>query len=117
MLRDVEMQDMSAIVADDKEAVEDAERDRGHCEEVHSRNRFSVILKKCAPTLGWPGISGRPLHPARDGSLGDVKAQHEEFRHVCEEHPRLGSPPPCGRSTPELPSTIFSYRPVFSASR
>jgi hypothetical protein len=29
MLRDVEMQDAPAIVADDKEAVEDAEGDRG----------------------------------------------------------------------------------------
>lgn len=98
MLGDVEMQNTPAIVADDKETVEDAERDRGHCEEVHRRNRFPVILKKCAPTLGWPGISGRPLHPARDGSLGDVKAQHEEFamyarstlgwvlRHHAEDH-------------------------------
>src|SRR5215831_19565175 len=40
MLRDVEMQDTPAIVADDKEAVEDAEADRGHGEEVHGRNRF-----------------------------------------------------------------------------
>jgi len=79
MLGDVEMQDKPAIVADDKETVEDAERDRGHCEEVHRRNRFPVILEKCAPTLGWPGSSGRALHPARDGSLGDVKAQHEEL--------------------------------------
>src|ERR1700730_2559859 len=79
MLRDVETQDKQAGVADDKETVEDAERDRGHGEEVHRCNRFPVILKKCAPTLGWPGISGRALHPARDGSLGDVKAQHEEL--------------------------------------
>ena len=79
MLRDVEMQDTPAIVADNKETVEDAERDRGHGEEVHRRNRFPVMLKKRAPTLGWPGISRRPLHPAGDGSLGDVKAQHEKL--------------------------------------
>jgi len=58
MLRDVEMQDTPAMVADDKETVEDAERDRGHGEEVHRRNRFPVILKKRAPTFGWPGILG-----------------------------------------------------------
>ena len=74
MLRDVEMQNTPAIVADDKETVEDTERGRGHSEEVHHGNRFPVILKKCAPTLGWPGFSGRPLHPARDGSLGDVQS-------------------------------------------
>src|SRR5216683_1140859 len=79
MLRDVEMQDTPAIVADDKETVEDAERDRGHGEEVHRRNRFPVILKKRAPTFGWPGIPRRPLHPPGDGSLGDVKAQHEKL--------------------------------------
>ena len=40
MLGDVEMQDPPAIVADDKEAVEDAEGDRGHGEKIHGRNRF-----------------------------------------------------------------------------
>src|SRR5258708_36126693 len=117
MLRDVEMQDTPAIVADDKETVEDAERDRGHGEEVHRRNRFPVILKKRAPTFGWPGIPRRPLHPAGDGSFGDVKAQHEKLAVNARKHPRLGSPPPCGRSTSELPSTVSSYRPVFSPSR
>ena len=34
MLRDVEVQDTPALVADDKEAVEDTEGDRGHGEEA-----------------------------------------------------------------------------------
>lgn len=38
-----------------------------------------VIRKKGAPALGRLGIFRRPLHPAGDGSLGDVKAQHEQF--------------------------------------
>jgi hypothetical protein len=42
MLRDVEMPDTPAIVSDDKETVEDGERDRGHGKEVHRRNRFPV---------------------------------------------------------------------------
>src|SRR5690348_9424297 len=54
MLGDVEMQDLPAIVADDKEAVEDAEGDRGHGEEVHGRNRFPVIRKK--PRQRWVGF-------------------------------------------------------------
>jgi hypothetical protein len=73
MLREVEMQDTPAIMADDKEAVEDAEGDRGHGEEVHGRNRFPVIRKKGAPALGWLRISRCPLHPAGDGSLGASK--------------------------------------------
>src|SRR5437762_687627 len=57
MLGDVEVQDTPAIMADDKETVEDAECDRWHGEEVHRRNRFLVILKKRAPTFDWLGIS------------------------------------------------------------
>src|SRR5438105_11534584 len=29
--------------------------------------------------LGWLGVSRRPLHPAGDGSLGGIEAQHEQF--------------------------------------
>src|SRR5215471_13803788 len=79
VLRDVEMQDTPAIVADDKEAVEDAEADLGHGEEVHGRNRFPVIPKKGAPALGWLGIPWNSLHAAGDASLGYLEAQHEQF--------------------------------------
>src|SRR5207253_2358745 len=79
MLRDVEVQDTSTIMADDKETVEDGEGDGGHGEEVHGRNRFLVILKKGTPTFDGLGISWCPLHPAGDGSLGHLKAQHEQL--------------------------------------
>ena len=58
MLRDVEVQDTPTIVADDKEAVEDAEGDRGHGEEVHGRNRFPLDSKEGAPALAWSGLFG-----------------------------------------------------------
>jgi hypothetical protein len=54
----LKMQDTPAIVTDYKEAVENAEADRGHGEEVHGRNRFPVIRKKHAPALGWLGSLG-----------------------------------------------------------
>jgi hypothetical protein len=76
ILRDVEMRDTPAIVADDKEAVEDAEGDRGHGGEVHGRNRVAMIAKKGQPTPGKFGISGCPRHPARDGSLRNLESQH-----------------------------------------
>jgi len=81
------MQDTAAIVADDKEAAEDAEGDRGHGEEVHGRNRFPVIRKKCTPALGWLGISRNPLYPASDGSLGGIEAQHEQFTVIARSAP------------------------------
>jgi len=93
------MQDTPAIVEDDKEAVEHAEGDRGHGEEVHGRNGFPVIRKKHAPALGWLGVSRNPLHPPGDGPLGHVKAQQEKLavnarrapgwvlRHHTEDQP------------------------------
>jgi len=79
MLRDVDVQDASTIVADDEEAVEHAERDRWHREEIHGGNRFPMIAKEGQPALGLVRTSRRPLHPTGDGSLGKVKAEHEEF--------------------------------------
>jgi hypothetical protein len=79
------MQDTPAIVADDKEAVENTERDRWYSEEIHRRSRFPVILKKRPPTLGRPGISRLALPPARDGSL----AQHEKVA-VKQGAPQVG---------------------------
>src|SRR6266481_7088980 len=46
MLRDVDVQDAPPIMTDDKEAVERAERNRWHSEEIHRRNRFPMISKE-----------------------------------------------------------------------
>jgi hypothetical protein len=58
MFRDVDVQDTAAIMADDKETVEHSECDRGHCEEIHGRNRFPVIRKKWPPTFDGLGSLG-----------------------------------------------------------
>ena len=79
MFCDIAMQDAPTIVADDKETVEDAERDRGHGEEVHRRNRFPMVAKEGEPTLGRVRISRCSFHPTGDGSLGEIKTEHEEF--------------------------------------
>src|SRR5215510_16458885 len=75
------------------------------------------LLGSTLPKQGWLGISRRPPHPAGDGSLGDLEAQHQQFAVNARRAPRLGSPPPSGRSMLEGPSTIFSHRLVFSPWR
>jgi hypothetical protein len=67
MLGDVNVQDAPPIMADDEEAVEHAERDRWHREEIHGRNRFPMVSKEGQPALGRVRISRRssschPLH-------------------------------------------------------
>lgn len=79
MLRDIYVQDASTIVADDEEAVEHAEPDRWHIEEIHRRNRFAMISQEGQPALGPVRISRRSFHPTGDGSLGKFKTEHEEF--------------------------------------
>jgi hypothetical protein len=79
MLRDVNVQDAPPIMADDEEAVEYAEGNRWHGKEIHGCNGFPMVSKKGQPALGPVGISRRSFHPTRDGSLGQVKAENEEF--------------------------------------
>ena len=79
MLCDVNVQDASPIMADDEEAVEHAERDRWHSEEIHGRNRFPMVSKEGQPALGRVRISRCSFHPTGDGYLGKIKTEHEEF--------------------------------------
>ena len=46
---DVEVQNASTIMADDKEAVEHPERDRWNGKEIHGGDGFPVITKKGKP--------------------------------------------------------------------
>jgi hypothetical protein len=79
MLGDIEVQDASTAVADEEEAIEHAKGDRWHGEEVHGRNRFTVVSKEGEPAFGWLGISRRPFHPTRDRSLAEIKTEHKKL--------------------------------------
>src|SRR5216683_2531464 len=79
MLRDVNVQDAPPIMTDDEEAVEHAERNRWHSEEVHCRDRLSMVLEKSTPALSWLGVPWRLFHPTGDRPLRDVEAEHEQF--------------------------------------
>ena len=79
MLRDVDVQDASPIMTDDKKAVEHAEGNRWHREEIHGRNRFPMVAKEGQPAFGLVRTSRRSLHPTGDGSLGKLKTEHAEF--------------------------------------
>jgi hypothetical protein len=66
-------------VLQDAKAIEHAEGDRRHGEEVHRGNRFPVIAEKGKPALGRLRISRCPFHPTRDRSLRDLKTEHEKL--------------------------------------
>jgi len=64
VLRDIEVQNSPAAMADHKKAVEYTKGDRWGREEIHRRNGFPVIAKEGEPTFGRLGIPWRSLHPA-----------------------------------------------------
>jgi hypothetical protein len=76
MPRDIEVQDATAMTADDEKAVEDSESGSWNREEVHRGNRFPVISEKGKPSLGRFGISWSATHPSGNGPFGDVEPEH-----------------------------------------
>lgn len=76
---DIKVQDMPPIVADDEEAVQQAECCRGNREEIHCRNGFTVIPQKSEPTPARFWLPRRSSHPAGDRSLGNIETEHEKL--------------------------------------
>src|ERR1700686_1728513 len=79
MLGDVEVQNASTTMSDDKEAIEHAESNRWHGEEVHRRDAFPVISRKGEPLFGWFRVSRCSFHPARNRSFRDIETKHEKL--------------------------------------
>jgi hypothetical protein len=113
MPSDVEVYNPSPVMANNannKEAVQQLERDLGDGERVHGRDRFAMIVKKSQPALGQFWVSGCTLHATGDASLGYLEVEHEQFAvdarstpsgvlgcHAEDQIPHLAGDPP---STP-----------------
>jgi len=110
----VAVNDLPPAVPNNKEAIQQLERDRWDGEEIHGRDRFAMIAEKDQPAPGRFRVSGRTFHPTGNTSFRYLEAKHEQFTvnarstpgwifcHYAEDH--VG----------ELPSTVCFYRPVFS---
>ena len=93
--RDGAADDVAPAVADDEEHLEDAERRRGHGEEVHGGDAIPVV-----PEEGRPGLAGsrgarQGAQVARDAALGDVEAEAQQFPVDAGRAPGIlrGHPP------------------------
>src|SRR5437867_7237108 len=73
------MQNLPSVMANNKEAVEQLERDGWDGEEIHHCNGFAMIAQKRQPELSEFRAPGRSPHPTRDGSLRYAEAEHEKF--------------------------------------
>src|SRR6266478_9872141 len=95
MLCDIEVQDTPTVVTDDEKAIERAEGDRRHSEEVHRGNRFTVITEK--------KVSQRL---AGSGSLGARFIQREIVRSETSKSSMRSSPWMRGAPHVEFSTTI-----------
>ena len=95
MLGDVEVQNASTTMSDDKEAIEHTERNRWYGEEIHRRDGFPMISKKGEPAFGWLRVSRRSFHSPGNRSFRDIETEHEKFAVDARRSPRriLGNHP------------------------
>ena len=66
-------------MADDEQAVEGGEGQRRDREEVHRGDSLTMISQERQPAFRRFGIPWRFAHPARDRSLGNIKAEQEQL--------------------------------------
>ena len=88
MLGDVEVENASAIMRDQKETIQHTEPDRRNTEEVHCRNCFTMITKERFPSAAHVWFLGSAPHPARDRSLRQVKSKLQQFAMNTRRTPR-----------------------------
>src|SRR5579859_5822226 len=86
--RHVEVKNAPPVMCNDKEAVKNAEGQRRHCEEIHCRNRLTMVAQKGRPPLYLLGISRRSSHPSRYSSLRNIETEHLHLSMNTRRTPR-----------------------------
>ena len=59
----VAVQDSTTVVADDEEAIENAECQRRYGEEVHRGNRLAMISEEMSASASWDRAFSAPAEP------------------------------------------------------
>ncbi len=73
---DVVVKDAPSVMCEDEEAIQHAEPERRHSEEVHGGDRIAVIAEERRPSSCRLGISRGLSHPAQHCALGNLKPEH-----------------------------------------
>jgi len=73
---DIAVKNTTPVVRDNEEAIEHAEGQRRHGEEVHRGDSLTVITQESSPSLCRLGISRRFSHPTQYRSLRDIESEY-----------------------------------------
>jgi len=79
MARNIEVQDLPTIMADDEKTVEHAKGDRCTVKKSIAAIASPVIPQECKPARRRFRISRCSPHPTRDGSLRYIESEHQEL--------------------------------------
>ena len=98
VLGDIEVNDPSAVVAEDDHGVEQAKRRGRNNEHVDGHGVAHVVAQEAAPGRG--GDFGSPWHVSSDGRLADHDAELEQFAVDSGSTPeRIGDAHPADQIT------------------
>jgi hypothetical protein len=75
----MEVQDLTPVVADDEEAVENTQRERWDSEEVHRGDGLAMVSEEGQPSLHRIWISRGSPDPSRNAPFRDIETQLEQF--------------------------------------
>jgi len=73
------MQDLTPVVADDEEAVQNTKRECWDGEKVHRSNDLTMVSEERQPLLDGICISRGSPHPSRDTPFREIETQLEQF--------------------------------------
>src|SRR5215469_16152157 len=90
--RHVVVNDATAIMTNDEEAIQNAEGQRGHREKIHRCNRLPMIPQEGQPALCRVGWSWRPVAPSVTPLVPIPRSRASTTRHECAVRPKLDSP-------------------------
>ena len=77
--RHIAMQDLTPVVADDEEAVQNTKRECWDGEKVHRRDGLAMVSEERQPLLDGICISRGSPHPSRDTPFREIETQLEQF--------------------------------------
>ena len=85
MAGDIEVQDLSAFVAQDKKTVEYSERHRRYSEKIQRRDGFAVILQEREPLLGRlrvPCATPAPRAVVDGSRIASLRSKGHSWRDI-----------------------------------
>jgi hypothetical protein len=79
ILRHIEVQNLTPVVADHEKAIQNTKRERWDGEKVHPSNGLAMVSEECQPSLHHIWISRGSLYPSRDAPFCPLETLLEQF--------------------------------------